>query len=44
MEMDIGANNYPFQCFLCFPALKLHPSFPATTFLITEKYIVQENF
>ena len=31
MEMDIGANNYPFQCFLCFLTLKLHPSFLLTT-------------
>ena len=31
MEMDIGANNYPFQCFLCFPTLKLHPNFLLTT-------------
>ena len=55
MEMDIGANNYPFQCFLCFLTLKLHPSFPLTTishkscnwatnFHKTEKYILQGNF
>ena len=31
MEMDIGANNYPFQCFLCFLKLKLHQSFMLTT-------------
>ena len=31
MEMDIGANNYPFQCFLCFLKLKLHPSFLLNT-------------
>ena len=31
MKMDIGANNYPFQCFLCFLKLKLHPSFLLTT-------------
>ena len=31
MERDIGANNYPFQCFLCFLTLKLHPSFLLTT-------------
>ena len=31
MEMDIGANNYPFQCFLCFLTLKLHSSFLLTT-------------
>ena len=31
MEMDIGVNNYPFQCFLCFVKLKLHPSFLLTT-------------
>ena len=35
MEMDIGADNYPFQCFLCFLMLKLHPSFQLTT--ITHK-------
>ena len=29
--MDIGANNYPFQCFLCSVMLKLHPSFLLTT-------------
>ena len=29
MEMDIGATNYQFQCFLCF--LKLHPNFLLTT-------------
>ena len=31
MEMDTGANNYPFQCFLCFVTLKLHPNFLITT-------------
>ena len=31
MEMDNGANNYPFQCALCFLTLKLHPSFLLTT-------------
>ena len=31
MEMDIWANNYSFQCFLCFLKLKLHPSFLLTT-------------
>ena len=31
MEMDIGANNYPFQCILCFLTLKLHTSFLLTT-------------
>ena len=31
MEMDIGAHNYPFQCFLSFLTLKLHQSFPLTT-------------
>ena len=31
MEMDIGPNNYPFQCFLCFLTLKLHPHFRLTT-------------
>ena len=30
MGMDIGANNYPFECFLCFLTLKLHPSFLLT--------------
>ena len=28
--MDIGANNYPCQSFLCFLTLKLHPSFLLT--------------
>ena len=27
MGMDIEANNYPFQCLLCFLTLKLHPTF-----------------
>ena len=27
----IGANSYPFQCFLCFLRLKLHPIFLLTT-------------
>ena len=31
MEMDIGANNYLFQCFLCFILLKLHPYSLLTT-------------
>ena len=31
MKMDIGANNYPFQCFLCFLPLKLHPNLLLTT-------------
>ena len=29
--MNIGANNYLFQCFLCFLTLKLHPRFLLTT-------------
>ena len=29
--LDIGANNYPFQCFLCFLTLKLCPSFRLAT-------------
>ena len=51
MEMDIGANNYQFLCFLCFLRLKLHPRFllttinrkvvlKATTFNATEKYVL----
>ena len=32
MEMDIGAKNYPFQCFLCF-----------LTFEITPKFSVNQN-
>ena len=52
MEMDIGANNDPFQCFLCFLTLKLYPRFllttinhkVATTFHTTEKYILSRNF
>ena len=31
MEMDSGAINYRFQCFLCFPKLRLHPNFMLTT-------------
>ena len=31
MEIDIGANKYPFHCFLCFLTLKLHPSLLLTT-------------
>ena len=53
--LDIGANNYPIQSFLCFLMLKLHPSFLlttinlknilwATTFHITEKYVLQGKF
>ena len=31
MKIDIGTNNYQFQCFLCFLTLKLYPSFLLTT-------------
>ena len=47
MEMDIGANNYPFQC-LCFLTLKLHSSFLLTTInhksctLITPSYTTEK--
>ena len=27
MEMDIGAKNYPFQCFLCFLTFEITPKF-----------------
>ena len=45
MEMDIGANDYPFQCFLCLLMLKLPPSFHKSQKLyfelqITGKYIL----
>ena len=43
--MDIGANNYPCQC-LCFPTLKLHPSFLMTTqklYLERQLFTQQKN-
>ena len=48
MEMDIGANNYPFQCFLCFLTLKLHPSFLLTTinqksFTLSHSFFTQQK-
>ena len=27
MEMDIGANNYPFQCFFMFSNVEITPKF-----------------
>ena len=27
MEIDIGANNCPFQCFLCFLTFEITPRF-----------------
>ena len=43
MEMDIGANNYPSQCFLCILTLKLHPSFLLTT-INHKSFTLSHNF
>ena len=44
MEMNIGANNYPFQCFLCFQTLKLHSSFLLTTITHKSMYFEPQLF
>ena len=43
MEIDIGANNDQFQCFLYFIMLKLHPSSLLTT-INHKRFTLSHNF
>ena len=42
--MDIGPNNYPFQCFLCFLTLKFRPSFSVNHIKSQKMYLGPQIF
>ena len=42
--MDSGANDYTFQCFLCFLTWKLHPSLLLITINYKKFYLEQQLF